>query len=169
MFLVNVDCEKYSVVYMYIYTPSLTPRGSRYWHKPVRLCLLYTGSNPSRLVIWQFLRKDLFLAFSPFFFYFILFLLTKLLCIGFNIWYIKVVDPSFELKQRTVAGVTKVKRRLDKTKITGNFNLPPRRLQSGSLKPLGRPMTASGPLMRNCQGIVAGRSIGHFCPALSAL
>ena len=114
-------------------------------------------------------KKGFVSGVSPFFFIFILFLLTKLLCIGFNIWYIKVVDPSFELKQRTVAGVTKVKRRLDKTKITGNFNLPPRRLQSGSLKPLGRPMTASGPLMRNCQGILAGRSIGHVCPVLRAL
>ena len=166
--VINCLREIFCSIQSCTFTPSLTPRGSRYWHKPVRLWLLYTGSNPSRLVTWQFLRKVLFLAFSPFF-YFILFLLTKLLCIGFNIWYIKVVDPSFELKQRTISGVTKVKRRLDKTKITGNFNLPPRRLQSGSLKPLGRPMTASGPLMRNCQGIVAGRSIGHVCPVLRAL
>ena len=82
---------------------------------------------------------------------------------------VKVVDPSFELKQRTVAGVTKVKQHLDKTKRTRNFNLPPPQLQSGSLKPLGRPMTASGPLMKNCQGIVAGRSLRHVCLISRAL
>ena len=82
---------------------------------------------------------------------------------------VKVVDPSFELKQRTVAGVTKVKQHLDKTKRTRNFNLPPPQSQSGSLKPLGRPMTASGPLMKNCQGIVAGRSLRHVCLISRAL
>lgn len=72
-----------------------------------------------------------------------------------------VVDPSFELKQRTISGVTKVKQHLNKTKRTRNFNLPPPQLHSGSLKPLGRPMTASGPLMKNCQGIVAGARRYH--------
>ena len=82
---------------------------------------------------------------------------------------VKVVDPSFELKQRAIAGVTKVKQHLNKTKRTRNFNLPLPQLQSGSLKPLGRPMTASGPLMRNCQGIVAGRSLRHVCSISRAL
>lgn len=81
------------------------------------------------------------------------------LCQYLTLYTLKVVDPSFELKQRTIAGVAKVKPHLDKTKRTRNFNLPPSRLQSGSLKPLGRPMTASGPPMRNCQGIVAGRFV----------
>ncbi|KAL9988441.1 hypothetical protein ACROYT_G002886 [Oculina patagonica] len=72
-----------------------------------------------------------------------------------------VVDPSFELKQRTIAGVSKVKRQLDKTKRTRNFNLPHSQLQRGNLKPLGRPVTASGPLIRNCQGIVASTRSYH--------
>lgn len=37
--------------------------------------------------------------------------------------------------------------------------LPPAQLQRGHLKALGRPMTASGPLVNNCQGIVAGKSV----------
>lgn len=72
---------------------------------------------------------------------------------------LQVVDPSLDLKQRTIAGVTKVKRQLDKTKRTRNFNLPHSQLQRGNLKSLGRPMTASGPLMSNCQGIVAGKPV----------
>lgn len=72
---------------------------------------------------------------------------------------LQVVDPSLDLKQRTIAGVTKVKQQLDKTKRARNLILTPAHLQRGHLRSLGRPVTASGPLMNNCQGIMAGKSV----------
>lgn len=72
---------------------------------------------------------------------------------------VQVIDPSLELKQRTTAGVEKIRKQLERTKRTRNIILPPAQLQRGHLKALGRPMTASGPLVNNCQGIVAGESV----------
>ena len=79
----------------------------------------------------------------------------------------QAVDPSHDLKQRTLAGVSRVKKQLNQSKRSKQFSRPPSHLQrgygnpGGILRPLGRPVTTSGPLMRNCQGIVAGKCF-HF-------
>ena len=73
--------------------------------------------------------------------------------------YVQVIDPSLQLKQRTTAGVAKIKKQLERTKRTRNMILPPAQLQRGRLKALGRPVTASDPLVNNCQGILAGKSV----------
>ena len=70
-----------------------------------------------------------------------------------------MVDPSYDLKQRTIAGVTKVKRQLENEKRTRNVKLHHSQLQRGNLKAIGRPMTATGPGMSRCQGIVAGKPV----------
>ncbi|PFX21196.1 hypothetical protein AWC38_SpisGene14322 [Stylophora pistillata] len=72
-----------------------------------------------------------------------------------------VIDPSLQLKQRTTAGVAKIKKQLERTKRTRNMILPPAQLQRGRLKALGRPVTASDPLVNNCQGILAGTRRYH--------
>lgn len=71
----------------------------------------------------------------------------------------QVVDPSYDLKQRSIAGVTKVKRQLENEKRTRYVKLHHSQLQRGNLKAIGRPMTTTGPGMSRCQGIVAGKSV----------
>lgn len=73
---------------------------------------------------------------------------------------ISVVDPSHDLKQRTIANVERVKKQVQRENKARN-RLHHSQLLKGSLKTLGRPMTASGPRIRSCQGIVAGVKSRH--------
>ena len=70
----------------------------------------------------------------------------------------QVVDPSHDLKQRTIANVERVKKQVQRENKARN-RLHHSQLLKGSLKTLGRPMTASGPRIRSCQGIVAGKPV----------
>ena len=69
------------------------------------------------------------------------------------------VDPGYDLKQRTIASVMRVKKQLQHESRTRYSRVLCSQLQKGNLKTLGRPMTASGPQMRSCQGIVAGEQL----------
>ena len=66
-----------------------------------------------------------------------------------------------------MAGVLKVKRQLESEKRARHLRLHHSQLQRGNLRPLGRPVTASGPAMSQCKGIVAGKP-GTACPHLYA-
>lgn len=61
-----------------------------------------------------------------------------------------------------MAGVLKVKRQLESEKRARHFRLHHSQLQRGNLRPLGRPVTASGPAMSQCQGIVAGKPVHYM-------
>lgn len=71
------------------------------------------------------------------------------------------VDPGYDLKQRTIASVMRVKKQLQHESRTRYSRVLCSQLQKGNLKTLGRPMTASGPQVRSCQGIVAGFRTSH--------
>ena len=66
-----------------------------------------------------------------------------------------------------MAGVLKVKRQLGSEKRERHFRLHHSQLQRGNLRPLGRPVTASGPSMSQCKGIVAGKPV-HCMSTLRA-
>lgn len=64
-----------------------------------------------------------------------------------------------------MAGVLKVKRQLESEKRARHLRLHHSQLQRGNLRPLGRPVTASGPAMSQCKGIVAGKPVHSLCTA----